>query len=278
MRFKALQDLARPAPREIVLATLPDRVLITDYAKAKAFAVSESVRRVHGEAFEWYGFTLAERRRPEVIVDVGLPENVENQETYTSLSPEGIAAYQETLSAGLIINGWLHSHGALEFRQFSPVDDVNQGTVLDYVTSLLKLPVAKKEVVIRDLALMVMGEAETWDAARGEIPGEEAARLAPGSVTLLTDVPVSRARLLETVYGGFCYAIVIGDEGWTKQEIHYKTRGLLTGETFISQREADLILVKTGQTLTETDLSTLETQVKDRIRPITYTLEKLERG
>lgn len=278
MRFKALTDLARPAPREIVLATLPDRVLITDYAKAKAFAVSELVRRVHGEAFEWYGFTLAERRRPEVIMDVGLPENVENQETYTSLSPEGIAAYQETLPAGHIINGWLHSHGALEFRQFSPVDDVNQGTVLDYVTSLLKLPVAKKEVVIRDLALMVMGAAEAWDAAPGEIPGEEAARLAQSSVTLLTDAPISRARLLETVYGGFCYAIVIGDEGWTRQEIHYKTRGVLTGETLISQRQADLILVETGQTLTAADLKTLEEEVRDRIRPITYTLEKLERG
>jgi hypothetical protein len=278
MRFKALQDLARPAPREIVLASLPDQVRITDYAKAKAFAVSESVRRVHGEAFEWYGFTLGERARPEVIVDVGLPPNDENRETYTSLSPEGIAAYQETLPAGLIINGWLHSHGDLEFRQFSPVDDVNQGTVLDYVTSILKLPVAKKEVVIRDLALMVMGEAETWDSARGEVPGDEAARLAQGSVTLLTDVPVGRARLLETVYGGFCYAIVIGDEGWTRQEIHYKTRGVLTGETFVSKREADLILVETGKTLTEADLEALEQEVKDRIRPLTYALEKLERG
>ncbi len=278
MRFKALKDLGRPAPREIVLATLPDRVLITDYAKAKAFAVSELVRRVHGEAFEWYGFTLAAREQPEVIVDVGLPQNDANQETYTSLSPEGIAAYQETLPAGLIINGWLHSHGALEFRQFSPVDDVNQATVLDYVTSLLKIPVAKKEVVIRDLALMVMGAAETWDAAWGEIPGDEAARLAQGSVTLLTDVPVSRARLLETVYGGFCYAVVIGDEGWTKQEIHYKIRGVLTGETFVSQRQADLTLVETGQILTTSDLDTLEQEVQDKIRPITYRLEKLERG
>jgi hypothetical protein len=278
MRFKALKDLARPAPREIVLASLPDRVLITDFAKAKAFAVSEAVRRVHGEAFEWYGFALAERGQPEIIVDLGLPENDENRETYTSLSPESIAAYQETLPPGLIINGWLHSHGALEFRQFSPVDDVNQATVLDYVTSLLKLPVAKKEVVIRDLALMVMRDAATWDPARGEIPGEEAARLAQGSVTLITDAPVSRARLFETVYGGFCYAIVIGDEGWTRQEIHYKTRGVLTGETLISKRDADLVLVETGKTLSATDLETLEDEVRDRIRPITYTLEKLERG
>ncbi len=277
MRFKALQDLARPAPQEIVMASLPDQVLITDYAKAKAFAVSELVRRVHGDAFEWYGFTLAEEERPEIIVDVGLPENDENQETYTSLSPEGIAAYQQTLSAGRVINGWLHSHGALEFRQFSPVDDVNQATVLDYVTSLLKIPVAKKEVVIRDLTLMVMGDAEDQDSTQGDLQGEGAARLAQGSVTLLTDAPVSRVRLLETIYGGFCYAIVIGDEGWTKQEIHYKTRGVLTGETLVSKREADLVLVETGKILTTSDLEALEDEVRDRIRPITYKLESLER-
>jgi hypothetical protein len=265
MRFKALKDLTRAAPQEIVLASLPEQVLMTDFAKAKAFAVSELVRRVHGEAFEWYGFTLAERARPEVIVDVGLPENDENQETYTSISPERIAAYQETLPAGQIINGWLHSHGALEYRQFSPVDDLNQATVLDYVTSLLKMPVAKKEVVIRDLTFLLLDE-------------EEAAIQAAGSVTLLTDVPVGRAKLLETVYGGFCFGMVIGDKGWTKQEIHYKTRGVLTGETLVSKREADLTLLATGKNLTTSDLEALELEVKERIRPITYTLEKLERG
>ena len=265
MRFKALKDLARAAPQEIVLASLPEQVLMTDFAKAKAFLVSELVQRVHGEAFEWYGFTLGERARPEVVVDVGLPENDENQEVYTSLTPEGIAAFQETLPAGRIINGWVHSHGTLEYRKFSPVDDINQLTVLDFVTSLLKVPLAKKEVVIRDLALLLLEE-------------EEAARLAAGSVTLLTDVPVGRARLLETVYGGFCFGIVIGDAGWTQQEIHYKTRGVLTGETHVSKRETDLTLVETGKVLTTSDLEALELEVKERLRPIPYTLEKLERG
>jgi hypothetical protein len=228
VRFKALKDLSRAAPLEVVLGSLPEVILITDYAKAKAFAVSELVRRVHGEAFEWYGFTLAERARPEVIVDVGLPENT-----------------------------------------------FNQATVLDYVTSLLRVPVAQKEVVIRDLVLGVLGEAPD----KGPMGGreEEKARPAPASVTLLTDVPVGRAKLLETVYGGFCFAIVIGDEGWTQQEIHYKTRGVLTGETLISKREADLTLVTTGKVLTTSDLETLELEVKDRIRPITHKPENIER-
>ena len=275
MRFKALKYLTRDAPLEIALAVLPEEILITDYAKAKAFAVSELVRRVHGEAFEWYGFTLAERDRPEVIVDVGLPENDENQENYTSISPERIAAYQATLPPGRIINGWLHSHGDLEYRHFSPVDDLNQATVLDYVTSLLKLPLAQKEVVIRDLAFLVMGEKEELSPYSGQNP--ENAHPAPASVTLLTDVPVGRAKLLETVYGGFCFGIVIGDQGWSKQEIHYKTRGVLTGETFVSKWEADLTLVITGKFLTTSDLENLELEVKERIRPITHKPENIER-
>ncbi|MBM4285887.1 MAG: hypothetical protein FJ128_11670 [Deltaproteobacteria bacterium] len=265
MRFKSLKDLERDAPREIVLATLPQVVRLTDFAKAKAFAVSRLVRRVHGQAFEWYGFTLAQRSRPEIIVDVGLPTHAENQETYVSLSAEGIAAYQEALPPDRLINGWIHSHGKLEFRDFSGIDAANQATVLDYVTSLLKIPVAKKEVVIRDLALGLLGEGE-------------AEALAAGSVTLLTDAPVRRARLLETVYGGFCYAFVIGDAGWTRQEIHYKTRGVLTGETHLSKREADLEIIPTGRILTPSDLETLETEVKERLRPVAYIPEKLERG
>ncbi len=282
MRFKALGDLARPAPRQIRLANLPEQVAITDFAKAKAFLVSELVHRVHGAAFEWYGFTLGERGNPGVIVDVGLPGNDENQENYTSLSPEDIAAYQETLPGSLVINGWLHSHGKLEHRDFSLVDDVNQTTVLDYVTSLLMLPVAQKEVIIEDLALRVMGEeeppAESPPPSLKKAQYEGEASPAPASVTLLTDVPVARAQLLETVYGGFCFAIVIGDEGWTQQEIHYKTQGILTGETQTSHRQADLTVIKSGKFLTPSDQEALEIEVRERLRPVAYTLEKLERG
>jgi hypothetical protein len=278
VRFKALGDLARPAPREIVLASLPEEVRITDYARAKAFLVSELVARVHGAAYEWYGFTLAARENPALIVDVGLPANAENQENYTRLSPEGIAAYQETLPAGLIINGWLHSHGTMEYRHFSPTDDDNQATVLDYVTALLMVPVAQKEVVIRDLALRTLGEAETPAVPLNAAPDRGVGHLSLPSVTLFTDVPVGRAQLLETVHGGFCFAIVIGDEGWSRQEIHYKTRGILTGETVVSRRETDLTLVPTGKLITASDQEALEVEIKERLRPVTYTLEKLERG
>jgi hypothetical protein len=267
MKVTSLKDLARRPPREIPLASLPREVLITDYARAKALAVSELVRRVHGEALEWYAFTLGERSRPELIVDIGLPVQAENQENYVSLSPEGIARFQETLPAARLVNGWLHSHGALEFRGFSGTDAANQATVLDYVTSLLMFPVAKKEVVIRDLTLVAAPDREP--------PPEE---LAPGSVTLVTEVPVAQVRIFETVAGGFCHAIVIGDEGWSRQEIHYKTRGVLTGETQVSRREADLVVVASGRRLTASELEALEAQVRDHLRPVTYIPEKLERA
>lgn len=269
MRFKALKDLKRPVPWEIRLATLPEVILMTDYARAKAFLISELVERVHGEAFEWYGFTLGERHRPEVIRDVGLPLNAENQENYVNLTSEGIAAFQESLPPHLVVNGWIHSHGDLEFRQFSETDSRNQTTVLDFVTSSLKLPVAQKEVVIRDLTLGRLSDLESQDPAPAAWSG--------GSVTLLTDKPVSRVRLLETVYGGFSYAIVIGNEGWTRQEIHYKTRGILTGETHISRKEAELKILETGRRLTPEEIQLLEAEVRDRLRPVTYVPEKLER-
>jgi hypothetical protein len=252
VRFKALKDLARTMPREIRLSALPEQIAITDYAKAKAFLVSELVHRVHGAAFEWYGFTLGERGNPGVIVDVGLPDNEENKENYTSIS--------------------------LEHCSFSSVDDLNQATVLDYVTSLLMVPVAQKEVIIEDLALLVMGEEEAPALSPKRAQNDGVKSLVPASVTLITDVPVGRAKLLETVYGGFCFAIVIGDEGWTKQEIHYKTRGILTGETQVSHRQADLTVVKSGKILTPSDQEALEEEVRERLRPVAYTLEKLERG
>ncbi|NIR12799.1 MAG: hypothetical protein GWN86_02125, partial [Desulfobacterales bacterium] len=52
--------------------------------------------------------------------------------------------------------------------------------------------------------------------------------LEQGSVSLITDAVVSEAILMETIYGGFSYSIVIGDEGWHEQEIHYKERGVIS--------------------------------------------------
>ncbi len=254
MRFANLSGIGRPKKQETTLATLPEEIRMAEYAMKKAFRIDEIVRSVHEGSYEWYGYTLADRGEPEVIRDIGLPRNARNVPDYTSVREEGIAEYQESLPRGTVINGWIHSHGSLDFRGFSGTDERNQATVLDYVTALLRKPVAKREVVIEDLVLLVQGRYDEKE-------------LAEGNVTLVTDVPVGEAGILEAVYGGFCYGIVIGEGGWHRQEIRYKRRGILTGRTAVSRKDADIVFVDTGRTLTKEYLDALEKEVREKIRP-----------
>ena len=265
MRFKGLSELKRRELHELVLAGLPEEILMAQYAMAKAFKINELVRVIHKESYEWYGYTIAKRGNPELIVDIGLPKNDQNFFEYTRIGPERIAEYQESLPKERVINGWIHSHGNLEYEHFSGTDEKNQVTVLDYVTAPLRKPVAKKEVVIKDLVLLVKDRCAEKD-------------LEKGSVSLITDVPIAEARIMETIYGGFCYSIVIGDEGWHKQEIHYQRRGILSGQTTESKKEAEIVLVDTGRSLTQSDIDALSDEVREKIQPMTSTTERFERG
>ncbi len=264
MRFKSLASLKRREPREFVFATLPREIPITRYALDKAFKISELVRAAFRESFEWYGFTLGNRQQPEVVIDIGLPQNTGNVADYVSLAPEKIAAYQETLPPEMVINGWIHSHGDMELRKFSAIDEANQRTVLDYVTTSLRRPVAKREIVIDDLVCLVQGEHQESDLRRG-------------SVSLITDVPVGEVALLETVYGSFCYSLVIGDDGWHHQEICYQNRGILSGHVLVESREAELRLLDSGRSLSPADIRLLQDEVREKIQPISYKPETIER-
>ena len=265
MRFKGLSELKRPELYEKVLATLPEDILMAQYAMAKAFKISELVRVIHKESYEWYGYTIANRGNPELIVDIGLPKNDQNFFEYTRIGPERIAEYQESLPKDRVINGWIHSHGNLEYEHFSGTDEKNQVTVLDYVTAPLRKPVAKKEVMIKDLVLLVKDD---WTAKD----------LEKGSVSLITDAPVAEARIMETIYGSFCYAIVIGDEGWHKQEIHYQRRGILSGQTTVIKKEANIVLIDTSRSLTQADIDAISDEVREKIQPMTSMPERFERS
>ena len=256
MRFKSLSDLKRPKPKEVTLATLPQGVSITHYAKDKAFKISELVREIHDQSYEWYGFTLADKENPELITDIGLPQNAQNLQEYATIGPEGIAEYHDSLSEDTIINGWIHSHGTLQYMHFSHTDEENHATVLDFVTVRLRKTVAKKEVPIQDLQLLVRDEFEEKE-------------LEKGSVSLITDAVVSEAILMETIYGGFSYSIVIGDEGWHEQEIHYKERGVISGHSHVSKKSADLVLLDNGRSLTQADIIALGKEVEEKIQPNT---------
>ncbi len=263
MRIRSLADLKKTANREILLAELPEEIFMTRYARDKAYKINQFVRDIHQRSYEWYGFTLADLHRPELINDIGLPKNEQNLEQYVSLAPERIIEYRDSLPETVVINGWIHSHGELEYHRFSETDMANQETVLDYVTARLRLPVAKVEVIIRDLALL---HGEDWSAED----------LKKGSVSLITDNPVSKAKIWETEYGGFCYAIVIGDDGWHEQEIHYKKRGILSGRTFCSKIAASIRLSDDGRLLTVSDMEALEEEVRNQLAPVPYVPPKLE--
>ncbi len=256
MRFKNLSQLKRPKPLEITLKSLPQHILMAEYAREKAFKISELVKMTFKESFEWYGFTLANKDHPELIIDIGLPQNDLNLQDYTALGSERIAQFQESLQKELIINGWIHSHGALNYKHFSHTDEQNHLIVLDFVAPRTRKPLSKKEVAVQDLVLLEKDRFEAKDMEKG-------------SVCLITDRPITAARIMETVYGSFCYSIVIGDGGWHEQEIHCRERGVLSGQTTLSSKAAQIEFVDTGRSITQSDINTLRDEVKQKIKPHT---------
>jgi hypothetical protein len=186
--------------------------------------LSRLVLEIHEESYEWYGFTIADKENPELITDIGLPQNDQNLQEYAAIGPERIAEYYDSLSEDTIINGWIHSHGALQYMHFSHTDEANHATVLDFVTARLRKTV---------------------------------------------DAVVSEAILMETIYGGFSYSIVIGDEGWHEQEIHYKERSVISGHSHVSKKSADLILIDNGRSLTQAEIIVLSKEVAEKIQPNT---------
>jgi len=256
MRFKDLSQLKRPEPLIITLGSIPQHILMAKYAKDKAFKISELVGVIFEKSFEWYGFTLANNDHPELIIDIGFPKNDLNLQDYTTLGSQRIAEFQESLQKDVMINGWIHSHGTLNYRHFSNTDEKNQLTVLDFVAARTRKPLAKKEIAIQGLVLLQKNRFEQKDMEKG-------------SVCLITDGPITEAKIMETVYGSFCYSIVIGDEGWHEQQIHCRERGILSGYTTVRSKAADIEFVDTGRSLSQIDIDGLRNEVKEKIKPHT---------
>ena len=256
MRFKNLSQLKHPEPLTTAFGSLPQHISMETYAKDMAFKINERVRSIFEKSFEWYGFTLASKDHPELIVDIGLPKNDLNLQDYTTLGSERIAEFQETIPEDIIINGWIHSHGALNYRHFSDTDEKNHQTVLDFVAARTRKPLAKKEIIIQNLNILEKGRFVEKD-------------LTKGSVTLITDGPVTEAKVMETIYGSFCYSIVIGDEGWHEQKIHYEERGILSGYISANSKTANIEFVDTGRSLSQDDIHVLNEEVRHKIKPHT---------
>jgi len=254
MRFKDLSRLKRPEPLMIGLGNLPQQILMDKYAKDKAFKISELVGVIFEKSFEWYGFTLAHKDHPELIADIGLPKNDLNLKDYATLGSDRIAEFQESLPEDMMINGWIHSHGDLNYKHFSNTDEKNHLTVLDFVTARTRKPLAKKEIAIQDLILLEKNRYVKKD-------------LEKGSICLITDGPITEAKILETIYGSFCYSIVIGDEGWHEQQIHFKERGILSGHTTVWSKSTDIKFIDTQKTLKPEEIQAIGEEVKEKIQP-----------
>jgi len=256
MRFKDLSQLKRPEPLTITLGNLPQHILMAKYAKDKAFKISERVGVIFEKSFEWYGFTLANNDHPELITDIGLPQNDLNLQDYTTLGSQRIAEFQESLPEDVLINGWIHSHGDLNYKHFSNTDEKNHLTVLDFVAARTRKPLAKKEIAIQDLVLLEKDRFVEKD-------------LKKGSICLITDGPITEAKIMETIYGSFCYSIVIGDKGWHEQEIHCREMGILSEHTTVRSQTANIEFVDTGRSLSQDDIRALSDEVEKKIKPHT---------
>lgn len=265
MRFKELAQLKRPEPTEVTFNTLPQTIQITPYAKQKAFTIGETVAAVFGQNYEWYGYTLADSANPELISDIGLPNNDLNLHDYATLGSARIAEFQEQLPPHRIINGWVHSHGDLDYRRFSTTDEANHRTVLDFVAARTRKPLAKREVMIEGLTLLVKDRFSRAD-------------LAKGSVALITDAPVSEVKIMETIYGSFCYCVVVGSGGWHEQVILHQERGALSSRVRVVSQPAQIVEVAGGAGMTPAEINVLQEEVQRKIRPnLNPPVERMER-
>ncbi|MEJ2657866.1 MAG: hypothetical protein P8012_11840 [Desulfobacterales bacterium] len=254
MRFKDLSHLKRSEPLKIILGKMPQNILMAEYARDRAFKISEAVRTIFKKSYEWYGFTLADPAHPEFIIDIGLPKNDMNLQDYTILSSNRIAEFHESMPKNRIINGWIHSHGALNYKHFSTIDDKNNRTVLDFVAGGTRVTLAKKEVPIQNLVLLEKDRFVEKD-------------LEKGTVSLITDKPITEAKIMETVYGSFCFSIVIGDEGWHEQQILYRERSILSAHTTVWRKSADMEFVNNQRTLSSEEIHAIGAEVKEKIQP-----------
>lgn len=255
MRLSSLKSLEKKKLEKVVINAMPKQITITDYAKEKAFKVNELVKEAFDGSYEWYGFLLAKSKKPHIITDIGFGKNSQNQYAYTKIDPESIDEFRNSLDADIIINGWIHSHGNLGLKHFSGTDDRNQETVLSYVCSLLKKPIEKIEIPIENIEFLIDNQYKKKD-------------LKGGTVTIVSDNEISQARIFETIYGGFSYAVVIGDEGWSHQEIHYTIKSLLTRKSKESiKKNAKIVTLKTDNKLSKKDIKALKKEVKKKFEP-----------
>ena len=261
MIIKDLRELRKREGLEIILGELPNKVKITDYALEKGFKINELVREIYGRSYEWYGFLIARMKEPEIIIDIGLPKNKENDYSYTSVDPEGIGKFLDELRKNskeeYFINGWIHSHGRLNYRRFSYIDQENMKKVLNFVSSFTTRPIAKKEIIINNLTVVTKNKG----------PIEEILKKDKGSITIVTQKEPGEIKIFDTIYGAFAYSIVIGDERWSEQEIMYRKYSLISKIDEYWTNETEIELIQTNKRISDREIEALKKEIDEKINP-----------
>jgi hypothetical protein len=256
---------------EVIIEELPKKVKIIDYALEKGFTINRLVREIYGRSYEWYGFLIAEKKQPEVIIDIGIPENAVNSYTYTKVEPEQVQKFlielKENGKDDYFVNGWIHSHGNLGFRQFSSTDEQNMKVMLNFTSSHTTKPIAKKEVLISNLAVV----------SQNGKPIEEILKENDGSIVIITQNEPGELRIFDTIYGCFGYSIVIGDEGWSKQKIMYRKHSIISRIDEYWTEDAEIELIETEKRIENVELEALKEEIKQKIKPYSWDWRSWER-
>ncbi|MFC1698119.1 hypothetical protein ACFL1H_07290 [Nanoarchaeota archaeon] len=253
-RFQNLSKIEDIKIDNKILDTLPTDIYMTDYAVEKAYKINNFMKDIHDSSFEWYGYTIAKKDDPYKIIDVRFGYNDRNDGAYTRIEPENIEQFRMSLADDEVINGWIHSHGDLGYKQFSGTDEANHKVVRDYVSSLLRKPIEMTEIVMDNLGSLVDGKYKEDD-------------MKDFSVTIVGDNEVKNPKLYETIKGGYCFSIVIGDSGWSEQEIETERYHMLTKKSIPGKIKTEILPIKTDQVLTIDTLLDLEMQIHQKFQP-----------
>ncbi len=250
---ESLEKLLRPRQKKLVGMVdtpFPQAINIQDYVFRKSRAICYNVKRNYGSSREWYGLLVSERADPSTVTEVYLEENSSNESAYTSMLGHSIAAAAERAGKeDRVVVGWIHSHGALSVF-FSGTDRRNMEVVLNSVSANTRKQVAYEEVLFDKTSIMVNGETVNNN----------------GGVLIDIDSPQlimpTAARILQPLYLGWSYNIVVNDAGHHHQEISFLEEKVLTKEEKTWNLDAKLNLIHTDRTL---DLDGLAKEVNEKI-------------
>jgi hypothetical protein len=281
---RILEELESYKPEEVVICSnpVPEKVIWEDYVPAKAQSICNAVRKSYGSK-EWYGLLTAEKKNPYVIKDIALGEQ-EVRSSYVSIESEKIGGILKDIDKEYTVVGWIHSHGDMDYMNFSGTDEENKMTVANSITLNTQVISKYMELRVHDVALMVEkgGKKEFFTNLNGnltKVPYEDIKKY-PVDMILkenrsqrildLDNIVTSKikdVKLLLPYKVGWSYNVLVNDKGC-------KTASVTVSEEFSSGRPK--VFDKTigfGDPIASgraVDTLSLEAEIKKKVKPYSF--------